>query len=163
MSEFPCKFTIEEQATIDSARDILRRAEQAGAKIGPDAPALDAILTGLCFEYGPLERENCGAIFLDAHSRLVDVAHIAQGDLTSVPVYYRELMELALSSRAVNVILWHSHPSGDSTPSDADIRATKAASTILAPFQINLLDHYVLSSGGYTSIGDYIQKRGRKP
>jgi len=156
-------FTQEEQATIDAARDVLARATVHGAEVKRGGATLESILTGLCLEYGPLERENCGAIFVDGRNRLLDVCHVAEGDIGSVPIYYRELMGLALQCGAIGAILWHSHPSGEAIPSDADIRATKHAAQTLAPFNVRLLDHYVVSTSGHASINDYVaQRKGRK-
>ena len=63
----------------------------------------------------------------------------------------REIFLAALESRAVNILLVHNHPSGDPTPSDADIELTDNVREAGKQMGIPLLDHIVIGDNRYVS------------
>jgi DNA repair protein RadC len=75
-----------------------------------------------------LEQEEFRLLFLDRKNRLIADEAQGKGTVDHVPVYVREIMKRALELNATALILVHNHPSGDPTPSRADIEMTKRPS-----------------------------------
>ena len=73
------------------------------------------------------------------------------GTVDHTPVYPREVVKRALELSATAVILVHNHPSGDPTPSRADIDMTKSVIEIAKPLGIAVHDHIIVGKGGHAS------------
>ncbi len=76
------------------------------------------------------------------------------GNVSASLVRVGELFREAVRDNVTNVILVHNHPSGDSTPSPDDLHLTAEALAAGRLLDIDLLDHVVVASGGYTSLRD---------
>jgi len=74
------------------------------------------------------------------------------GTVDHTPVYPREVIKRALELSATAIILLHNHPSGDPTPSQADIEMTKAIIDIATPLGIAVHDHIIVGKSGHTSL-----------
>jgi DNA repair protein RadC len=74
------------------------------------------------------------------------------GTVDHTPVYPREVIKRALELSATAIILVHNHPSGDPTPSQADITMTKAIVAIAEPLGISVHDHIIVGKGGHASL-----------
>lgn len=100
--------------------------------------------------------EEFRVLFLDKKNALIaDEVH-ARGTVDAVPVYVRELVKRALDLNASALIMVHNHPSGDPTPSQADITMTRRAKEALAAVDIRLHDHVVIgqqSDASFASLG----------
>jgi DNA repair protein RadC len=95
--------------------------------------------------------EQFRVLFLDSKNRLIADEAQARGTVNHTPVYPREVVKRALELHATALILVHNHPSGDPTPSRADVEMTaevKAAAMVLG---IALHDHLILGNGRWTS------------
>ena len=68
------------------------------------------------------------------------------------PVYPREVIKRALELSATALILVHNHPSGDPTPSQADVQMTKAIVDIASPLGISVHDHIIVGKNGHSSL-----------
>jgi DNA repair protein RadC len=97
------------------------------------------------------EREEFRILFLDKRNALIADEVQGVGTIDHTPVYPREIIRRALELGASALILAHNHPSGDPTPSAADIRMTKDIITIAEPFGIVVHDHLVVGKHGQTS------------
>jgi len=95
--------------------------------------------------------EQFRVFFLDKQNRLIDDQVVQRGTVDHTPVYPREVAHRALDLGATALILVHNHPSGDPTPSGADIRMTKTLSEALAPIGIKVLDHLIVAAEGDAS------------
>ena len=73
------------------------------------------------------------------------------GTIDQVALYPREVVKRALELNAANLIMVHNHPSGDPTPSCADIELTHHLKTSLLPFSIQVLDHFIIGRHGHFS------------
>ena len=73
------------------------------------------------------------------------------GTVDHTPVYPREIMKRALELGASAVILVHNHPSGDPTPSRADIEITKEVARAAQALGVQLHDHLIVGRSGHTS------------
>ena len=74
------------------------------------------------------------------------------GTINAAAVYPREVVKKALNENASAVILFHNHPSGLSSPSDADIRLTRDLKTALATVDIDVLDHFIVGRDDTASL-----------
>ncbi len=90
-------------------------------------------------------------LFLDAKNTLIAEEQQQTGTVNHTPMYPREVMKRALELGATAVIMVHNHPSGDPTPSKADIQMTHELRDIGAGLGIRLHHHVIVARGGHTS------------
>ncbi len=90
------------------------------------------------------ETEQFRVLFLDLKNRLIADEEQAHGTVNHVPVYPREVVKRALELNASALILVHNHPSGDPTPSDADIAMTRQIEKAADALGITLHDHLII-------------------
>lgn len=95
--------------------------------------------------------EQFRVLYLDKQNRMIADEVVQRGTVDHTPVYPREVAHRALDHGATALILVHNHPSGDATPSGADISMTKALRDALSPIGIRILDHLVIASESDTS------------
>jgi DNA repair protein RadC len=88
--------------------------------------------------------EQFRVLFLDTKNTLLADEEQARGTVDHVPVYPREVVKRALELNASAIILVHNHPSGDPTPSEADIAMTQAIDAAARALSITLHDHLVI-------------------
>lgn len=96
-------------------------------------------------------REHFRVLFLDRKNKLILDETMNIGTVDEAPVYPREIARRALELSASALILVHNHPSGDPTPSRADIAMTKEIISALKPFEIMIHDHLIVGRHGVTS------------
>jgi len=96
--------------------------------------------------------EQVRVLFLNRKNRLIADEIMARGTVDHAPVYPREIARRALILNASAMIIAHNHPSGDSSPSQADITMTKTLVDILRPFEIVIHDHIVMARNGHSSM-----------
>ncbi len=97
------------------------------------------------------DREEFRILFLDKRNALIADEVQGVGTVDHTPVYPREVVRRALELGASAMILAHNHPSGDPTPSGADIRMTKDIIAIAQPFSIAVHDHLIVGRNGHAS------------
>ncbi|GAA6209764.1 DNA repair protein RadC [Cognatishimia sp. WU-CL00825] len=90
------------------------------------------------------ETEQFRVLFLDTKNTLIADEEQAQGTVNHVPVYPREVVKRALELNASALILVHNHPSGDPTPSQADLDMTAQIQRACGVLSITLHDHLVI-------------------
>ena len=98
------------------------------------------------------DREQFRIIFLDKRNQMISDEVQQTGTVDHTPVYPREVIKRALELSATAIILVHNHPSGDPTPSQADIQMTKAIIDIAAPLGISVHDHIIVGKNGHASL-----------
>jgi DNA repair protein RadC len=96
-------------------------------------------------------REQFRVLFLDKKNQLILDETMNQGTVDHAPVYPREIMRRALELSSSAVILVHNHPSGDPTPSPADIDMTKKVIEAGKPLNVAVHDHLVVGRSGVAS------------
>jgi DNA repair protein RadC len=109
---------------------------------------LEYCRTAMAFE----EREQFRILFLDKRNQLIRDEVQQVGTVDHTPVYPREVVKRALELSATAVILVHNHPSGDPSPSRADIEMTKTIIDISAPLGITVHDHIIIGRDGHASL-----------
>jgi DNA repair protein RadC len=98
------------------------------------------------------DKEQFRLLFLDKRNQLISDEVQQIGTIDHTPVYPREVIKRALELSATALILVHNHPSGDPTPSQADIQMTKAIVDIAAPLGIAVHDHIIVGKNGHASL-----------
>src|SRR2546423_699239 len=98
------------------------------------------------------EKEQFRILFLDKRNQLIADEVQQEGTIDHTPVYPREVVKRALELSATAVILVHNHPSGDPTPSQADIEMTKAVANVAKPLGVTVYDHIIVGKEGNASL-----------
>ncbi len=109
---------------------------------------IDYCRAGMAFA----DKEQFRILFLDKRNQLISDEVQQTGTVDHTPVYPREVMKRALELSATAIILVHNHPSGDPTPSSADIQMTKAIIDIAGPLGISVHDHIIVGRNGHASL-----------
>lgn len=97
-------------------------------------------------------REQFRILFLDKRNALIADEIQGKGTVDHTPVYPREVVRRALELSATAMILVHNHPSGDPTPSRADIDMTKTIVDTAKPLGITVHDHIIIGKDGHASL-----------
>ena len=108
---------------------------------------IDYIRTAMAFS----EIEEFRVLFLDKRNGLIADEVQQKGTVDHTPVYPREVLRRALELQATAVILVHNHPSGDPTPSKADIQMTRQIMDIAKPLGVEVHDHIIVGREGQVS------------
>jgi DNA repair protein RadC len=130
-----------------AAKRLARGALQKRPVLSSFMEVLDYCRTAMAFA----EREEFRILFLDKRNALIADEVQGIGTIDHTPVYPREIVRRALELGSSALILAHNHPSGDPTPSAADIRMTKDIAAIAQPFGITVHDHLIVGRHGHSS------------
>jgi DNA repair protein RadC len=109
---------------------------------------LDYCRTAMAFS----DKEQFRVLFLDKRNQLIADEVQQTGTVDHTPVYPREVVKRALELSATALVLVHNHPSGDPTPSRADIQMTKAIVDVARPLGIEVHDHIIVGKEGHASL-----------
>jgi DNA repair protein RadC len=96
-------------------------------------------------------QEQFRILFLDRKNVLIADEVQSRGTVDHTPVYPREVMKRALELSATAIILVHNHPSGDPTPSQADITMTREIVDVAQRLNIAVHDHLIIGRNGHAS------------
>jgi DNA repair protein RadC len=127
-----------------------------------EAPLLDSperVADLLREENRAYEVEHFQALLLNTRRRLIRVEHISRGTLDTILVHPREVFKAAILANAAALVLVHNHPSGDPTPSEADIRVTRDLIRAGQLLRIDVLDHVILGHRTETRNCDFVSLR----
>ena len=140
---------------LQSAFTLARRM---AAEIREAAPVLDTPDSAADFlreECRPYEVEHFYAILVNTRRRLIRKVHLTNGTLDAAIVHPRDVFRHAVAANASAVILVHNHPSGDPTPSKADITVTRDLVRAGQLLKIEVLDHVILGQRTTDRSRDY--------
>jgi len=98
------------------------------------------------------DKEVFRVLFLDKRNALIADEVQSTGTVDHAPVYPREVVKRALELAATAIILVHNHPSGDPTPSRADIDMSKAIVEVAKSLGISVHDHIIVGKDGHASL-----------
>ena len=105
------------------------------------------------------EVEKFQIVMLNTRRRLIRVAPISDGTLDTILVHPRDVFKSAIAANAAAIILVHNHPSGDPTPSEADIKVTRDLIRAGQLLKIEVLDHIILGHATTERPKDYVSLR----
>lgn len=100
---------------------------------------------------GDLKHEQLRLLFLDRKNKIMRDEVQQEGTVDHTPVYTREVIKRALEIGASGLIIVHNHPSGDPTPSQADIRVTRQIQDAAEKLDIHIHDHIIIAKDTYIS------------
>ncbi len=154
--------TLEELKTVKGVGEAvaldLKLVQELALRVGRDAVAKRPVISSwsalLAYVRVALQheaREQFRVIFLDKKNQLIADEVMARGTVDHAPVYPREVMRRALELSACAVILVHNHPSGDPSPSRADIDITRQVVEAGKPLGVVVHDHLVVGRDGVAS------------
>src|SRR5829696_2374784 len=98
------------------------------------------------------DKEQFRLLFLDKRNALIADEVQQSGTVDHTPVYPREIVKRALELSASALILVHNHPSGDPSPSAADVKMTKEIAEVAKPLGIVIHDHIIVGRDGHASL-----------
>ena len=123
---------------------VAQRMARSRVMHQPVLSSWDALLDYCHTAMAHRETEQFRILFLDRKNVLIADEEQARGTVDHVPVYPREVVKRALELNASALILVHNHPSGDPTPSEADIAMTAQIQEAAAVLGITLHDHLIV-------------------
>ena len=103
--------------------------------------------------------ETLQVLLLNTRRRLIRVVEITDGTLDTILVHPREVFKAAIAANAAAVVLAHNHPSGDPTPSEADIKVTRDLIRAGQLLKIEVLDHVIIGRATPERPKDYASLR----
>lgn len=146
--------TLSENSALDlklievAARRLTRGAVHQKPLLSSWKDVLDYCRTMIAFS----EREEFHVLFLDKRNQLIGDEQMSLGTIDHAPVYPREIIRRAIELGASALILVHNHPSGDPTPSQADIAMTQDLAAIAKSLGIHIHDHIIIGRHGHSSL-----------
>ena len=139
---------IDELKIVHAAASRLARGKvQKRPLLSSWSSVLDYCRTTMAFA----EKEQFRLLFLDKRNQLIADEIQQTGTVDHTPVYPREVVKRALELSATAIILVHNHPSGDPTPSRADVQMTQAIVDVAKPLGISVHDHIIVGKEGHAS------------
>lgn len=140
----------------EQEEEILRQAynillARMGRMSGPiTSPATIGRL--LCTKIGGNAVESLGAVYLDNQHRVIALEELFTGTVDACNVSVPHLLRSCVLHRACALILYHNHPSGNTTPSKVDIQTTERVREALKLLTITILDHIIVAGNEHTSL-----------
>jgi DNA repair protein RadC len=137
-------------------------AQRLAREVSPESPVLDrpeTVVNLVREQNRTYTVENFQALFLNARRRMISMQNISQGTLDTILVHPREVFAIAIAKRASAIILVHNHPSGDPTPSEADIKVTRDLIRAGQLLRIEVLDHIIIGRLTSERPKDYVSLR----
>jgi len=146
-------------ATLVAAFALARRMEQERRE---ESPVLDNPATVVNFVRESNRLKNVEAfqvLLLNTRKKLIRIEEISEGTLDTLLVHPREVFRAAISANAAGIILVHNHPSGDPTPSEADIKVTRDLIRAGQLLKIDVVDHVIIGCATAERAKDYASLR----
>lgn len=137
--------------TLKAVQAAAQRLLRAEVKDMPMISSWNALIDYCTAQMAYNATEQFRLLFLDRKNRLIADEAQQQGTVDHTPVYPREVVKRALELNASALIMVHNHPSGDPTPSRADIDMTRKVKEAAAAVGLTLHDHVIVSRGGAKS------------
>lgn len=131
-------------STLKAAFELARRLSREARGESPLLDTPERVADHLREEVRGLEVETFYLMLVNTRRRLISAECISQGTLDTLLVHPREVFRKAIAANASAIIVAHNHPSGDPTPSEADIRVTRDLIRAGQLLKIEVLDHVIL-------------------
>jgi DNA repair protein RadC len=149
---------------VKFVREVALRLMTAEFRERPLIGSFDKLIDYCKTQLAYSKVEEFHILFLDRKNVLIKDERQQRGTIDHTPVYTREVIKRALELGASSLILVHNHPSGDLTPSTADIAVTKDIIKTAATLNIAVHDHLIIGRGGHTSLRDlgFIPSKSKK-
>jgi len=143
------------KAAFTLARNMAREIRN----VSPTLDTPERVADLLREESRMLNVETFHVVLLNTRRRLIRVEQISQGTLDTLLVHPREVFRAAITASAAAIVVVHNHPSGDPTPSEADIKVTRDLLRAGQLLRIELLDHVILGIPSADRPKDFVSLR----
>jgi DNA repair protein RadC len=120
----------------------------------PKIASLSALVDYCRTSMGGLADEQFRVLFLNSQNEITAEEIVQEGTVNQTVVYPRKVLELALKHKAAGLILVHNHPSGNLTPSAADLELTRSLVKASHALNLTVHDHLIISRHGYFSLAE---------
>ncbi|MEZ4496469.1 MAG: DNA repair protein RadC [Thermomicrobiales bacterium] len=137
---------------LKAAFEIANRVQALGSDARPKISTPDDVVNLMGLEMSLLDQEELRVVLLDTKYRVLNVRTIYRGSVNQAQVRVGEVFRDAVRSNAVAIVVVHNHPSGDPTPSAADVSLTEDLVAAGRLLDIDLLDHLVIGHGAHVSL-----------
>lgn len=104
--------------------------------------------------YRDMDRELFGVVYMNIRNKILGIEILSEGGIASTIVDTRIILKKALEKTAVNLVLFHNHPSGNPNPSEQDKKITDKLRQAAKIMEMNVIDHIIVSESGYLSFAD---------
>jgi DNA repair protein RadC len=141
-------------AALKSVREAALRLMRSELHERPVVGSWDKLIDYCTAHIAHGKVEEFHILFLDRKNVLIKHEQQQRGTIDHTPVYPREVVKRGLELQASALILVHNHPSGDPTPSKADIAVTKDIVKAAQPLGVTVHDHLIIGRGRHTSLRD---------
>jgi DNA repair protein RadC len=131
--------------------EAVKRFAKVKVENRPAMGSFSAVLAYCRTAMAYLDREEFRILFLDKKNLLIADEVQATGTIDHAPVYPREILRRAFELNATAIILIHNHPSGDPSPSQADIQLTRQIVSLGKSLNVAVHDHLIIGREGYAS------------
>ena len=142
-------------AALKTVRVSAQRLAKSEITEQPVIQSWSALLDYCKLAMGKNSIEEFRVLFLNNRHVLIADEVLQRGTINHTPVYPREIVKRALELGAASIILLHNHPSGDPTPSKADIDITVKIVEATATIGITVHDHVIITDGGHYSFKSF--------
>ena len=105
-------------------------------------------------KYLGIHEEIIFMLSVDGKGKLLGCDEICRGNINSAEISFRKIVEVAISRKAVGVIISHNHPSGVAMPSQEDGNTTREMKKALALVNVTLMDHIIVADSDWISLAD---------
>jgi DNA repair protein RadC len=139
-------------AKLKAVLEIAARVVAMGTDQRPQIASPDDIVNLVGIEMAALEQEQLRVVLLDTKHRVLVIRTVYQGSVSQAQVRIAELFREAIRANAPAIVLVHNHPSGDPTPSSADVALTAEVTKAGELLGIDVLDHLVIGHGRHVSL-----------
>ena len=139
------------QVLLKAVHELLRRVLREEVRERPVIGSWSALMDYLKVAMSHEPREHFRILFLDRKNILIGDEVQSRGTVDHTPLYPREVVKRALELGASAIIMVHNHPSGDPTPSKADIEMTRQVVQALSAVDITVHDHVVMGKNRHAS------------
>lgn len=137
-------------------------AHKMAEELQRESPVLDnpeAVVALLKGQNLVKDVETLQVLLLNTRRRLIRVEAVTDGTIDTLLVHAREVFKPAIAANAAAIVLAHNHPSGDPTPSEADIKVTRDLIRAGQLLKIDVLDHVILGRAAEGRTKDYVSLR----
>ena len=139
-------------AKVKAALELGRRLAILTTDDRPAIQTPEDVVQLIGIEMAALEQEQLRVVLLDTKHHVIAIRTVYQGSANQATVRVGELFRDAVRHNAVALVLAHNHPSGDPTPSSADVSLTTDVVSAGALLDIAVIDHVVIGSGRHVSL-----------
>jgi DNA repair protein RadC len=135
---------------VAAAAELARRINEVGVMNVRTITSSEDVVN-IFSALGTLPHEEFWVLYLSSGGKVIDRAKVSQGGVSGTVVDYKLIVKRAVELLSTSIILVHNHPSGVARPSEDDVTVTDRVRQAAALFDIKVIDHIIISSGGHYS------------